>query len=280
MNIESLESHDLHYNLSMKPDSGPNAWLTALRLLRRPMVVIGVLVVGWFAVQSVLRIGSETALEVVDRASGAVNQLGVGFTSTKITETFTAAIPRLGTEGMLLELAQLEATEIFERRDEKRALYDLVPLGVTVSEIRVPVTYRYHLRLDDQWALTVRNGVCSVRAPGIRPTIPPAIHTEGMKKRIEGSWLRFDEDEVMRDLEQSLTLRLSARARSPQRIEMIREICRKRVADFVRSWLLAEAQWGQGRIVAVEVVFSDEGVSTVSKPVGSLNHLTLGEGGE
>ena len=264
----------------MNPDSDPNSWLAALRILRWPAVAVVALVIGWLMIHSALRIGSETALEAVDRAAEAVNQLGPEFTSTTITETFTAAIPTLGTEGMLLELAQLEATEIFERRDEKRALYDLVPLGVTISEIRVPVTYRYHLRLDDQWALTVRDGVCSVRAPGIRPTIPPAIHTEGMGKRIEGSWLRFDEDEVMNDLEQSLTLRLSARAGSPQRIEMIREICRKRVAEFVRSWLLAEAQWGQGRIVAVEVVFSDERASAVSKPVASSNHLTPGEGGE
>jgi len=244
----------------MRIDSETNAWIEALRLLRWPAVVVAILVIGWLIVQSILRIGSETALEVVDRTTEAVNQLGAGFNSTTITETFITAIPALGTDGMLLELAQLEATETFERRDEKRGFYDLVPLGTTVSEIRVPVTYRYHLRLDDHWKLSVQDGVCRVQAPPIRPTLPPAIHTDGMEKRIEGSWLRFDEHDVMNDLEQSLSLRLSARAGSPRQIDLVREICRTRVADFVRSWLLAEAQWGQGRIVAVDIVFADEDV--------------------
>ena len=88
-----------------------------------------------------------------------------------------------------------------------------------------------------------------------------------MEKRIEGSWLRFDEAEVMDELEQSLSLRLSARAGSPQRIDLVREICRARVADFVRSWLLAEDQWGQGRILAVDVVFADEDARDLESPL-------------
>lgn len=251
----------------MKSDSNPNSWLDALRLLRWPGITIVVLIIGWLTIQSALQVGKETALEAVDRAAGAIEQLGAGFTSTTITETFTAAIPRLGTEGMLLEVAQLEATETFERRDEKRAFYDLVPLGVTVSKIRVPVTYRYHLRLEDQWTLDVRDGICLVHAPAIRPTKPPAMHTDGMEKRIEDSWLRFDEAEVMDELEQSLSLRLSARAGSPQRIDLVRETCRERVSDFVRSWLLAEEQWGQGRILAVEVVFADEDAQDLEAPL-------------
>ncbi len=251
----------------MKADSDPNPWLDVLRLIRWPAVAIAVLIIGWFTIQAALRIVSETGLEAVDRAAEAVKQVGAGFTSTTITETFTAAIPKLGTEGMLLEVAQLEATETFEHRDEKRAFYDLVPLGVTVSEIRVPVTYRYHLRLEDRWTLDVRDGICLVQAPAIRPTKPPAIHTDGMEKRIENSWLRFDETEVMDELEQSLTLRLSARAGSPQRIDLVRETCRVRVVDFVRSWLLAEGQWGQGRILAVNVVFADESVRDLEAPL-------------
>ena len=255
------------YNPSMKADSDSNPWLHALSLLRWPAVAIAVLIIGWLAIHSAIRITSETALEAVDRAAEAVSQLGAGFTSTTITKTFTASIPELGTDGMLLEVAQLEATETFERRDEKRTLYDLVPLGTTVSEIRVPVTYRYHLRLEDPWALDVKDGICVVHAPTIRPTKPPAIHTDGMEKRIENSWLRFDEAKVMDELEQSLTLRLSARAGSPQRIDLVREICRVRVADFVRSWLLAEDQWGQGRILAVDVVFADEDARNLEAPL-------------
>ena len=87
-----------------------------------------------------------------------------------------------------------------------------------------------------------------------------------MEKRIEGSWLRFDEDDVMADLERSLSLRLSARAGSPERLDLVREACRARVADFVGSWLLTEGQWGQGRIVAVHVVFADENTRSLVAP--------------
>lgn len=246
--------------------SDSQAWLHALRLLRWPLVAIAVLVIGWLTVRTTLQVGKETALEAVDRAAGAVTQLAAGFTSTTITDTFVAAIPKLGTEGLLLEVAQLEATETFERRDEKRGFYDLVPLGTTVSEIRVPVTYRYHLRLEDQWTLDVRDGICLVHAPVIRATKPPAIHTDGMEKHIEGSWLRFDEEDVMADLEQSLTLRLNARAGSPERLDLVRETCRAKVVDFVSSWLLAEGQWGQGRIIAVQVVFDDEETKKTDMP--------------
>ena len=240
-------------------ESRSNTVVEVIRLLRWPAVVVIVLVVGWLALRTTLHIAGDTALDAIDRVAETVEGLGAGFTSTTITDTFTAAIPKLGDEGMLLELAQLEATETFERRDERRAFYDLVDLGTTVSEIRVPVTYRYHLRLDDSWSLSVDDqGVCRVRAPRIRPTLPPAIHTDGMEKRIEGSWLRFDGHEVMDDLESTLSLRLAARAGSPARIDLIRETCRARVADFVRSWLLSEGQWGDGRIVAVEVLFADE----------------------
>ncbi len=120
-------------------------------------MVLVVVILGWFGIHSALQVGKETTLDAVDRAAEAVKQLGAGFTSETITETFIASIPTLGTEGMLLEVAQLEATENFERRDEKRAFYDLVPLGVTISEIRAPVTYRYHLRLEDPWTLDVRD---------------------------------------------------------------------------------------------------------------------------
>jgi hypothetical protein len=38
-----------------------------------------------------------------------------------------------------------------------------------------------------------------------------------MERRIESGWLRFDSDEVMRDLEHGLTPRLAARAIQPDR---------------------------------------------------------------
>ena len=62
----------------------------------------------------------------------------------------------------------------------------------------------------------------------------------------------------MTELERYLTPRLSARARSPERIDLVRETCRRRVAEFVRGWLLREDHWRSDRFRAVTVVFADE----------------------
>lgn len=237
-----------------------------VRVLRWPAVVALVVVLAWIAAHRLMRTGVEIAEHSQNAAVEVARELTAGFRSGKITETFIAAIPELLPEGMLLEVAALEATETVERRDERRALFDLIPLGEAVTEIRVPVTYRYHLSLEEPWLLDVRDGVCLVRAPAIRPTLPPAIHTDGLEKRIDGSWLRFDEDAMMNDLERSLTPRLSARAGSPGRVDIVREICRNRVAEFVREWLLAEKQWGSQRIVSVEVAFADETDTTFGVP--------------
>jgi hypothetical protein len=208
-----------------------------------------------FTVREGGRAAVDTVRAVGEEAAGIASRFATG----TITTTFVSAIPRLVPDGgTLLELAAYETTETLTKTDDRRILFDLVPLGSTVSEIRVPVTYRYHLRLDEPWRLQVDGDTCVVLAPMIRPTLPPAIHTHRMEKRSESGWLRFDEDEQMEALHRSLTPTLAVRAEDLDHIELIRERCRVRVADFVRSWLLLEDQWGPGRFSTVKVVFADE----------------------
>ncbi|MBN2371312.1 MAG: hypothetical protein JXO72_12585 [Vicinamibacteria bacterium] len=205
------------------------------------------------------------ACHIVEEGRNAGHELarGVGemaerFKSGRITTTFVAAIPRLEPGGPLLELAAFEATETFTRTDERAVLFDLIRLGKTVAEIRAPVTYRYHLRLSDPWHLDVRGAVCLVRAPRIRATLPPAIHTDRMEKRSERGWLRFNVEEQMAVLERSITPTLVERAADRETLDFVRETCRRRVAEFVRGWLLREDQWSADRFTAVTVVFEDE----------------------
>lgn len=238
----------------------------ALAVLRWPLVVLAVAVLAALlaarACRTVERTGRAGA-DAVRALGGEARGLAERFRTGTITETFIAAIPRLATDdGLKLELAAFEATEIFTRTDEQRAFWELLPLGTTVSEIRVPVTYRYHLRLDEPWRLEVFEHTCVVHAPPIRPTLPPAIHTDGMEKRSRSSWLRFDGDEQMQELERSLTPRLELRAGNADNLELVREQCRRRVAEFVRHWLLVEDHWRDDRFRAVTVVFADEDADT------------------
>ena len=241
---------------------GQPRWLAVLHVLRWPVVVAVLALVALFGIRELFETAREGGRATVDtvRALGeGAAEVASRFATGTVTTTFVSAIPRLVPDcGTLLELAAFEATETISRTDDKRIFLDIVPLGATVSEIRVPVTYRYHLRLDEEWTLSVADGTCVVHAPPIRPTLPPAIHTDRMEKRSESGWLRFNEDEEMESLERSLTPTLVIRAEDPDHLELVRERCRSRVGEFVRSWLLLEDQWGDGRLTSVSVIFADE----------------------
>lgn len=243
------------------PEDKPG-FLPILRVVRWPLVVAAIAVVVLLVVRELretAQTGGRAAADTVRAIGEGAAEIAGRFATGSITTTFVSAIPRLVPNGgTLLELAAFESTETLSRTDDRRIFFDLVPLGATISEIRVPVTYRYHLRLDEEWRLTVAGGTCVVHAPPIRPTLPPAIHTDRMEKRSESGWLRFNEDEEMESLEKSLTPRLVERARDADHLELVREPCRRRVSEFVRSWLLLEDQWGPERFTHVEVIFGDE----------------------
>jgi hypothetical protein len=62
----------------------------------------------------------------------------------------------------------------------------------------------------------------------------------------------------MDDLEKSMTPALIHRAGDPRTLALVRETCRRRVAEFVRDWLLREEQWRDDGFTAVTVTFEDE----------------------
>lgn len=179
-------------------------------------------------------------------------------TSTQITETFRQEITRVtSSEGDVLELATMETSETMTKADSLTLFNDLVYLGTTESEIRVPVVYRFHLKLSDEWRLNVKDGRCIVIAPPIRPSLPPAIRTEGMEKKTEAGWLRFNAAENLNKLEKDITPTLENRAGSHVKIPGVRDNSRRSVAQFVRKWLLREANGSQA-IKDIVVIFPDE----------------------
>lgn len=233
-----------------------------LRVLRWPLAFV---LVALFALVAYLvtlerasaggRAIGEAAGAMADRAE----RLAGTFFSGDVTESFVSSMPRVSAvEGGALEIAKLEITETLRRRDERRAAWDLLPLGTTSAEIEVPVTYRYHVLLDDPWTVEVRGPVALVLAPEIRPTLPPAIHTDGMQRRTSEGLLRFDGAEQMLELERSLTPRLVDRASSERYRDLVREEARRGVADFVRKWLLSQEFWTDDRFSTVKVIFPDE----------------------
>ncbi len=247
---------------SPSTDSRSGRSIEVIRALRWPVVILALGLLGYLVVHQIgrtAREGGRAATEMVRELGEGAVDIAAAFKSGTITNTFISAIPSFAPDsGARLELAAFEAVEILRSTDELRIGWDLIPLGTTVTEIRVPVTYRYHLRFDEPWLLEVEGQSCIVHAPLIRPTLPPAIDTGRMEKYSDRGWLRFNEDEQMEELERSITGVLSERAADSRHLEMVRERCRLELAEFVRSWLLLEDHWRDDRFRSVTVIFADE----------------------
>lgn len=240
----------------------PASWARVLISFRWPLAVVAVALIAYLVYrETVMQVDrlAESAGELAGAAAATAENVVRNFLTGDVTESFIAAIPELDAGGSgNLELATARATETFTRTDERRILWDSISLGTTATEIRVPVTYRYHLRLTDPWKIEIAGRTCVVRAPRIRPSLPPAIHTDGMQKRAEAGWLRFDAEDQLAALERSITPQLVRYAQDPRHLDWVRERSRRTVREFVRSWLLREGQWSDERLHAVVVIFPDE----------------------
>lgn len=181
-----------------------------------------------------------------------------GFLSGDVTRHFLSSIPAFDDAGAgRLEVAVATTTETLTRSDEQRAFWDLVSLGTTEVEIRVPVTWRWHVPLDSDWTATVAGGVLEVVAPAPRPSLPPAIHTDGIERRVEASWTRFDAPARLAELDRELTPLLAARARDRRLAGLAREPARRTIARFASLWLAREDSGGR-EVRTVVVRFADE----------------------
>jgi len=209
----------------------------------------------------------------VDRVISSAPEIARNFMTGNITHTFRESMPQItSTHGDILELAVYRCDETFKRTDEKWAGWGWVYLGTTIAEIRVPVSFRYHLRLSDPWRLAARDQVCLVLAPQIRPSLPPAIHTTDMERRAESGWARFDKNDQLDSLERSMTPTLEQRAGDTAHLQLVREAGRQSVAAFVKKWLMREGQWKSDRFNSIVVVFPDEAAVSSDQELLKLRH--------
>jgi len=250
------------------PDTGGSGLTELIVKLRWPVTIVVLALIVLLGLRWTLR-GTGEVLDDAGDAVRAVGEqlasIGERFQTGTITRTFVTSIPEIHGTGLgNLELATVEVEEILSEADERRILWDRFSLGETVSEIRVPVTYRYHLRLADAWEIEVSDQTCIVHAPRIRASQPPAIHTDRMSKRSESDWLRFNADQQLEELERSLTPTLEEYAEDERHLNLVREQCRRTVAEFVRSWLLMEDHWRDDRFRSIVVFFEDE--ETIEAP--------------
>ncbi len=89
-------------------------------------------------------------------------------------------------KGGLLEVSTVHATEQFERSTNERLLG--LPIGKTVTRIRVPAVYRYHVDLGSDWRVLLKDRTFTVISPPVVPSLPVAIDTAQLQAEASGRW--------------------------------------------------------------------------------------------
>ena len=236
------------------------------RKLLWPLLIVALALMALYgycySVKTADRLARDAGAEIsgsLEKSIGLVRGLADRFRSESITETFRGAIPEIESAGSgRLEVATATVTESFERSDEQWVLWGLLSLGSTVSQIHVPVTYRYHVELADPWRIEVSGPTCLVFAPPIRPSQPPTIHTDRMEKRSQSDWTLMNGEDQLEKLEQSITPILRSYAEDPRHLNLVKDKSRLTISKFIKNWLLREDQWREDRFRRVVVFFPDE----------------------
>ncbi|MCE2557082.1 MAG: hypothetical protein J4F98_00295 [Acidobacteria bacterium] len=145
-----------------------------------------------------------------------------------------------------LQFATLDQTEVIERRDSASLLWGRLRLPDVMVEARVPVRYTYYLDLEDEWSLTLEGTIRANR---------PAVDASAIEYRVQADSVLRDEEAVLEQLRLRITDQLASRA--GENIALVRELGRRRTADFVRTFLLS--QFGEDvEGYRIEVRFRDE----------------------
>ena len=173
-----------------------------------------------------------------------------------ITASFVAAIPEITPE-LNLELATATQTEVFTKASSC-VLWEVFDLGTSTVQIRVPVTYRYHLRLRESWRLEIQGKRVIVHPPKFRPSLPPAIHTDKLQKLCVRGWARGSTTELLEQTHHEITPTLITYASDPRHLDLVRSQCRKSVAEFVKLWLERERMWGGNGPTEIQIIFPSE----------------------
>jgi hypothetical protein len=224
----------------------------------------------WLVVDRIARVG-EAAARAPGEVAAGLERAARGLLTGDVTQRFLSSIPEVrAPRAGNLELAVVDTVEELERRDERRAFWDLVPLGTATVGLRVPVTWRYHVPMAGRWHAEVTDGVLRVRAPRLRPSQPPAVHTDRIERRVEADWLRFDAPERLAELERALTPILAVRAGDRRHLALAREPARRALGEFAQGWLVREGAWEPDAVRAIVVRFADEPAERETAPVVAL----------
>lgn len=167
------------------------------------------------------------------------------------------------TKGGLLQVSTLKSTETFQSTRDHALFFGLGHLGSTVTQIRVPAVFNYHIELAPEWKVTLRDKSFIVVAPAVKPSLPVAIDTAKLERFSSGTWSFFTGRNEADILQRSITQTLAAKAVAPSYIEYQRDVARQTVSEFVQKWLVSQSKWKAAQGYSVRVFFADESISSL-----------------
>jgi hypothetical protein len=186
--------------------------------------------------------------------------------SSRLAEVRLAApdqVAVIRTKGGLLQVSTLKSTETFQSTRDHAIFFGLGHLGTTVTQIRVPAVFNYHIELAPEWKVTLRDKTFIVVAPAVKPSLPVAIDTAKLERFSSGAWSFFTGPKELDILQRSITQTLAAKAVTPGYIDYQRNVARQTVTEFVQKWLVSQSKWQSAQGYSVRVFFADESISAL-----------------
>jgi hypothetical protein len=230
------------------PPPGRSAWPLAFAAVGIVAVVTGG---ALYVFRSLRGLPSDVVREGKEVVRG-LQAVAQAFREGTITTSFASYATEVSGSNYL-QFATLKQMEVFERREQLTILWGQLPLPDVVVEARAPVEYTYYLDLNKEWRFNLEEKRLDVITPPIEFN-RPAIDVSALQFTVrEGSVFR-DENVVRARLQQGLTALAERRAR--EHVPIVRELGRRKTAEFVEKWL--GARFEDGRDYRVRVAFADE----------------------
>lgn len=209
----------------------------------------------------IVRRAPAAVLEGGRELARGLQDIARAFTTGTVTTSFVSYATTMS-GSTYLQFATLDQMEVFERTDRATTLWGTLDLPEVVVEARAPVTTTYYVDLDEEWTFELQGEHLQVSAPAIRYN-KPAIDASAVEYRIRTDSVLRDEEAALEALRKGLQPMAAQRAR--HNVPLVRELGRRKIADFVEGWLLHS--FGEAsRAIRVDVRFADEPLPGLQLP--------------
>lgn len=155
-----------------------------------------------------------------------------------------------------LELSERVTNETIEKKETR--IFNIPwwgPIGPSSAEytVKFKAHYVYYVSAEKkQWKFRYDNGIVYVHAPKLDCRV--SIDTGTIEGKYKSGWLVPDEDQKLRKLEKSISSYAKRKSLSRNYVNMVREISRKRIEEFIYEWFLKD----NCPVTDIRVKFADE----------------------